>query len=167
MLLLVLVAIALLRDVYLLFRHSVAVGIDGYYYVLQIDSLYAHRGLFFPNIMPVGLYLLAAMRAWTGNPVLALKLGALASHLSLCLGVYVLLKSFTKSHVYALCGVLIITTSNLHAFLLSEFLSNSFALAKRTERTNLPVDSPVRAVIFLCNWGWLMAIYLLSIFMLN
>ena len=128
-LLLVLVAIALLRDVYLLFRHSVAVGIDGYYYVLQIDSLYAHRGLFFPNIMPVGLYLLAAMRAWTGNPVLALKLGALASHLSLCLGVYVLLKSFTKSHVYALCGVLIITTSNLHAFLLSEFLSNSIAVS--------------------------------------
>ena len=124
-----LVAIALFRDVYLLFRHPVAVGIDGYYYVLQIQSLYAHRGLFFPSITPVGLYLLTAMRAWTSNPVVALKLGALASHLSLCLGVYVLLKLLTKSNVYALCGVLIIATSNLHAFLLSEFLSNSIAIS--------------------------------------
>jgi hypothetical protein len=128
-LLLVLVAIALFRDVYLLFRHSVAVGIDGYYYVLQIESLHAHRGLFFPTIAPVGLYLLAAMRAWTSNPAMALKLGALASHLSLCLGVYVLLKLLAKSNVYALCGVLIIATSSLHTFLLSEFLSNSIAVS--------------------------------------
>jgi len=128
-LLLVLVAIALFRDVYLLFRHEVAVGIDGYYYVLQIESLHAHRGLFFPTVTPVGLYLLTAMRAWTSDPAAALKLGALASHLLLCLGVYVLLKLLTKSSVYALCGVLIIATSNLHAFLLSEFLSNSIAVS--------------------------------------
>ena len=69
------------------------------------------------------------MRAWTSNPVVALKLGALASHLSLCLGVYVLLKLLTKSNVYALCSVLIIATSSLHAFLLSEFLSNSIAVS--------------------------------------
>lgn len=128
-LLLVLVVIALLRDVYLLFRHSVAVGIDGYYYVLQIESLNAHRGLFLPTVTPAGLYLLTAVSAWTSNPVVALKLGALASHLCLCLGIYVLLKLLTKSNIHALCGVLIIATSNLHGFLLSEFLSNSIAVS--------------------------------------
>ena len=45
-LLLVLVAIAVFRDVYLLFRYSVAVGIDGYYYVLQIKPARSPRSIF-------------------------------------------------------------------------------------------------------------------------
>lgn len=128
-LLLILVVSALLRDVYLLFRYSAAVGVDGYYYVLQIESLYAHRGLLFPTTTPLGLYLLKAIRSWTNDPTSALKLGALAFHLSICLGIHTLVKLVTRSRLYALCGTAIVATSNLHLFFLSEFLSNSVAIA--------------------------------------
>lgn len=49
------------RDYSLLFQTHVATGIDGYYYILQIDSLLNIRRLYFPTNTPLILYFLAIL----------------------------------------------------------------------------------------------------------
>lgn len=113
----------------LLFQTDAAVGIDGYYYVLQIDSLSDKGHLYFPTKTPLVLYFLSALSLVTGNTVIAVKLGSIILQALLSLGVGVLLQSLTKNIWLAALGVFFIEFSVLHLYFLSEFLSNLGALA--------------------------------------
>src|SRR3712207_3880454 len=90
-------ALGLARDAYLLFSFPVAVGTDGYYYVLQVRELLTGGRLYFPSDTPLVFYILALLGGLTGDPVVAVKAGALAFHLLLCLGVYALVSSVTRN----------------------------------------------------------------------
>jgi hypothetical protein len=116
------------RDFNLLFQTSLAVGIDGYYYVLQVDSV-SHQGHFyFPNYTPIVLLFLTAIKFLVQDAVLALKFGAIVLHLLLSLGVFTFIKTLTKNFGWGLGGVVCLNLSNLHFYFLSEFLSNLGAL---------------------------------------
>jgi hypothetical protein len=116
------------RDFSLLFQTSLAAGIDGYYYVLQVDS-FSNKGQFhFPTSTPIVLLFLTAIKFLAQDAVIALKIGAIVLHLLLSLGIFTWLKILTKNFWWGLGGVVCLNLSNLHLYFLSEFLSNLGAL---------------------------------------
>ena len=128
-LLLAIVVAVLTRDVWLLFRHPVAVGLDGYFYVLQIESLHNNGTLYFRSSTPFVTYLLSALKFIINDTVLLLKLGSLLFHVALLGGVYAILVNLTRSKLHAMCGTLIVAASSVHLFMLSEYLANAGGLA--------------------------------------
>ena len=49
------------RDASYLFSYPVAVGADGYYYVLQINELLKNHHLYYPSNTPLVFWILAAL----------------------------------------------------------------------------------------------------------
>ena len=119
---------AVWRDCSLLFQTSAAIGIDGYYYVLQINSFLNSGHFYFPTNTPLVLYLLSALACFTDNTILAVKLGIVILQVLLYLGIANLLQTLIKNVRFAVLGVFITTFSILHLYFLSEFLSNLGAL---------------------------------------
>lgn len=72
------------RDASYLFSYPVAVGADGYYYVLQINELLKNHHLYYPSNTPIIFWILAALTLVTKNAVVAIKLGSIAFNLCLC-----------------------------------------------------------------------------------
>jgi hypothetical protein len=122
------VLLSFLRDCSLLFQTSAATGIDGYYYVLQIESLINTGRLYFSTDTPLFLYILSGFRLLTADTVTAIKLGGLIFHFFLSLGVFFLVTALTKSRRWGICGLLLANVSNLHLYFITEFLSNLSAL---------------------------------------
>lgn len=116
------------RDYSLLFQTDVATGIDGYYYVVQIETLLKEGRLYFPTNAPLILHLLAGLTFITGNALLSIKLGALLFHLLLCVGVGFFLQALTKNIWLSALGMFLTTFSAVHLYFLSEFVSNLGAL---------------------------------------
>lgn len=111
------------RDAWLLFRHPVAAGVDGYYYVLQVESLHAAGRLFFPNRAPLVIYFLAGLKLFVSAAVPAVKLGSLLLHALLAAGVFSLLKSLLGSTLHAACGLALAAASGAHLYMVSEYVS--------------------------------------------
>src|ERR1043165_6464674 len=86
--LLKLLIVSELRDAFVLFSYPVAVGINGYFYVLQIEELAKSSHLFFPTHTSLPIYLLTALRYLTGKAVTAVKVFGLLLQAALCLGVF-------------------------------------------------------------------------------
>lgn len=121
-------AISIGHDARLLWQYPVAVGLDGYYYVLQIDQLREQGSFFFPTLTPLVLYGLTGLSYLLGNTVLSIKVGSLIMHTLLCTGVLLLLKSVTRSFWLGVLGSLITAFSPLHLFMVAEFLKHLGAL---------------------------------------
>lgn len=134
--LLTVLALGAWHDAALLLRHPVAVGTDGYYYVLQLDELRSSGRLYFPTSTPLVLYLLAGLSRLTGDTVLAVKAGAVLLHALLGSGVYALVAAVTGSRWLGVVGCALAVTSGLHLYLISEFVNN------------------LGAVVFLLWCGW-------------
>jgi len=66
-----------IRDASYLFSYPVAVGADGYYYVLQINELLKTHHLYYPSNTPIVFWILAALTFVTKNAVVAIKLGSI------------------------------------------------------------------------------------------
>src|ERR1041385_2276171 len=79
LLLLLLIAVTL-RDLTLLLSYPVAAGLDGYYYVLQVDEFLKLGRFYFPSNTPFVFLFLAGIRLLTGDTVLAVKIGGVALH---------------------------------------------------------------------------------------
>lgn len=112
------------RDTYLLLRYPVAMGVDGYYYVLQVDSLRNLGHLLLPTRTPLTLYILLGFSYLTGDTVLGVKLGAVTLHALLCLGVFAVVKSLTRSAWSGVLGGALAAASGLHLYLVGEFVNN-------------------------------------------
>jgi len=121
-------ALGLARDAYLLFSFPVAVGTDGYYYVLQVRELLTGGRLYFPSDTPLVFYILALLGGLTGDPVVAVKAGALAFHLLLCLGVYALVSSVTRNEWLGALGGAVAAVSAMHLYMIVEFIKNLGAI---------------------------------------
>ncbi len=111
------------RDASLLAKSSLALGIDGYYYVLQVTGLFTNGGLYFHSYTPLTIYFLAGINYLIGNSVLAIKIGSIVLHLSLCCGIFSLVTILTKSAWFGILGSIIAIASGLHYFLVVEFIS--------------------------------------------
>src|SRR5690349_15033353 len=103
-LLLLVLVLSALRDAYILFSYPVAVGVNGYFYVLQINQVANSGHLFFPTHTPLPIYLLTALRFLTGNAVAAIKVFGLLLQAALCLGVFALTGSTLRSVWLGLLG---------------------------------------------------------------
>lgn len=124
------------RDAAILMRHPIAVGVDGYYYVLQVEALWNQHRLLYPSAHPLVLYALAGVRFVTSDTVLAVKVVVVAFHLALCVGVFALVKAFTRSHWAGVLGAALTAASGLHLYFIVEFINN------------------LGAVVFLVWGGW-------------
>jgi hypothetical protein len=108
----------------LLFQSRAATGVDGYYYVLQINSFLESGQFYFQTGTPLVLYFLSVLAFFTGDPVVAAKFGAIVLQILLCLGMATLLRTLTKNLWLAALGVFLLLFSVLHLYFLSEFISN-------------------------------------------
>ncbi len=125
---LLILSLCLWRDYILLFQTPLATGIDGYYYVLQINRLISKGQFYFPTRTPIVLYLLSLLRFLTQDAVVAIKLGGMIFHLLLSVGVFCLIKKLTLNNWFGLCALAIANLSGLHLYMIGEFLSNLGAL---------------------------------------
>ena len=126
--LLAVLALGLARDAYLLFSFSVAVGTDGYYYVLQVQELITHGRLYFPSDTPLIFYVLALPGILTGDPVVAVKISTLAFHLLLCVGIYALVSAIARNDRLGVLGGSVTALSAMHLYMIVEFIKNLGAL---------------------------------------
>jgi hypothetical protein len=120
------------RDAVLLLRHPIAVGTDGYYYVLQVNELLTHGRLYYPTSTPLVFYLLAGVNLFTGNVVASVKIGSVAFHALLCLAVYALVASTTRDRRLGVLAGAVTALSGMHLYMVAEFIKNSAALALLT-----------------------------------
>ena len=116
------------HDAALLMRHPVAVGIDGYYYVLQLNELAAHGRFYFPTRTPLVLYVLTVLKHLTGDTIIAIKIGSVLFHALLCLGIFAVIASTIRNLWLGVLGSTLAAVSGLHLYALSEFVNNTGAL---------------------------------------
>lgn len=147
--LLILMTVVSWHDLAFLLQYPVAVGLDGYYYVLQVDELLKHGRFYYPTTTPFVLYFLTGIRFLTGDTVLAVKVGSIVLHALLCLGIFALVTSATRSIWLGVLGIALASSSQLHFYMLAEFIKNLGAVtlllwcgwvalqAARTRRTRL------------------------------
>lgn len=117
------------RDASYLFSYPIAVGADGYYYVLQIGELLKSHRLYYPSNSPFVFWVLAALTIVTRNSVLAIKLGSIILNISLCLGVFILSSKITRSRWGGVLGACIVGLSGMHFYMLAEFIKNLAGVA--------------------------------------
>jgi hypothetical protein len=126
--LLVVLIVGVLHDVIALFRFPVAVGVDGYYYILQITHLESSGRLYFPSKTPFLLYILTGFNYLIHDPVLAVKLSSITLHTLLCLGIFAIITTLTKSQWLGILGAALTSISGVHFYLVGEYINNLGAL---------------------------------------
>ena len=126
--LILVLVIASARDLVLVAKHPLVIGIDGYYYVLQISEILQQGHLYFPSKTPLLPYSLAAVSYLTGNSIFIMKVAAVVLHLLLCLGIFALLATTTRSEWLGAIGAGIGAFSGLHFYMLSEFIGSLMAI---------------------------------------
>jgi hypothetical protein len=117
------------RDASYLFSYPVAVGADGYYYVLQVGELLKSHRLYYASNSPLVFWALAALTTVTRNSVLAIKLGSIIFNISLCLGVFALASTITRSRWAGVLGAGIVALSGMHFYMMAEFIKNLAGVA--------------------------------------
>lgn len=116
------------NDSLTLFSSPAAVGLDGYYYVLQVDGLSKGK-LLYPAHAPLVFYYLTGLRFLTGDTVDAIKAGTIILEVLLCLGIGLLLIRVTGSWWLGALGAGYAAFAGLHYFMIGEFVNNLGALA--------------------------------------
>lgn len=124
----VLLLAGILLDAYALFQSEYAVGVDGYYYVLQVDTFLRDGNFYFPTDTPLILWLLICLAFIIGNSVLAIKIGAILLQAGLCLGILAILTTVAKNIWLGIAGSAIAAFSSLHFYLIGEFINSLGAL---------------------------------------
>jgi hypothetical protein len=111
------------RDLSTLSKFPTAVGVDGYYYVVQLNNFFSNGQLYFSTKTPLVIYFLAGITYFTENSVLAVKVGSVLLNLMLCIGIFALTTIITKSTWMGIIGSAIAIISGLHFFMIVEFIS--------------------------------------------
>lgn len=117
-----------LPDLALLTHYDFSIGIDGYYYFLQVNDLRSQGHLYFHSATPVVFYFIDGISYLTGSTALAIKVGAILLHISLCLGIAAVLAGLTRSEWIGLAGGTLAAVSGLRLYMLSEFIATLAAI---------------------------------------
>jgi hypothetical protein len=110
------------RDSGLLMQYDVPIGIDGYYYVIQVNSFLESREFYYPTRTPVVLYIMSFLAWLTGNTVTAIKTASIFFHLALSLSLFVLMTAVTRSMWHGLLATTVSVASVTHLIWMGEFL---------------------------------------------
>jgi hypothetical protein len=116
------------QDFSLLFQTQIATGIDGYYYILQVNTVSEIGSFYFPTNNPFILYFLSILAFFTNDTIIALKIGATILQILLYLGIAVFLRIVVKDLYFPTLGIFLLAFSVFHLYFLNEFLSNLGAL---------------------------------------
>jgi hypothetical protein len=127
MLLVILAAVAG-REAALLWRYPVAVGIDGYYYVLQINHLGETGRVYFSTLTPLVIYLLTGLTHLTHDAVTSIKVGEVLLDILLGLGVFGVLAKLIRSLWAAMLGSFLALVPQSHFFMSGEYLNHLAAI---------------------------------------
>lgn len=112
-----------IRDGLLLTRYSIPVGVDGYYYLVQIRSLLENGVLYYPSKTPLVLHVISGVARIGGNPLIAIKLTSIVFHGALTAALFVLLRSLTGSRWFGLLASVVSVVSVAHLTWISEFIN--------------------------------------------
>ena len=126
--LLIILGFGVLRDSHLLFQNNVAVGVDGYYYVLQVQAIKNQHRLYFSTPTPFILDLLAELNYLENDPVKAVKIGSLALYCLLSVGIFALIASATHNLWLGVFGSTLAVVPQAHLYLTGEFINQLGAL---------------------------------------
>jgi dolichyl-phosphate-mannose-protein mannosyltransferase len=102
------------------------VGVDGYFYPIQLRALLAHGGLAYPA-SPLAFYLLAPFAA-LGDPITGAKLGAAVYGAAIAVPAYGVGARLGGGRGAGLVAAALATTSVGSAYLTAEFVKNSIGL---------------------------------------
>lgn len=105
-------------------RQPIAVGVDGYYYVLQLNSLLITGKLYYSSFTPVLFYLMSFFNYIINDTTLTIKFTAVALHLLFSLGIYLIISDLTKNKWLGILGCALLTVSNLHLFMIANFIKS-------------------------------------------
>jgi hypothetical protein len=111
------------HDLALLTHYSVAVGVDGYYYVLQINWFRNFGYFYFPAKTSLILYLLTGISYLTGDTILSIKIGSVILHVLLCSGIFAVIVSATRCVWLGVLGCALASISGLRFYMIAEFIN--------------------------------------------
>lgn len=126
--LILVLATVFISDAVRLYGSDLMLGVDGYYYALQVKTLFAEGTLYYETFTPIVIYYFSFLSFIFSDPVISIKIGVLILHLTLLLGIYRLVGLLTQNHWLGLLAISVAGFSGLHFFYISEFLSNLGAL---------------------------------------
>lgn len=142
------------HDLALLTSHPVAAGVDGYYYVKQIEHLLTRGKLYYPSNTPLVLYAMSGLALVTGSAIPAVKVGVVVLHLLLGLGVFTLVESLTGRAWLGVLGASMTAVSGLRLYMLAEFVNNLGAITLLVWAACFAVRaSQTRRAFWLCLCG--------------
>ena len=102
-------------------------GVDGYFYPIQLRSLLAGDGLYYASA-PLTLWLMTPLAALT-DPIVGAKLGAALGSALVAVPVYFLGRRLSGDRTIGLLAAALIVTSTESFYLSVEFVKNGVALA--------------------------------------
>jgi hypothetical protein len=117
------------RHLYLTFRSSLPIGIDGFYYLLQTQSYLKNGYFYFPTDSPLILYFFVLVDRLINSPVLTIKICIIILDLLLLTGIFALVFELTRNYLYAAVALLVLNLSPLYFYFLFEYISQLGALA--------------------------------------
>jgi hypothetical protein len=122
-------ALALLRDIGVLFQRPTPLGLDGYYYLVQVKSLKDTGRLLFHSSTPLFFFLMDFVQRFCADPVVATKIACLVLESVLYVGLFVVLLKLSQSPVVATSSIVVAMLSPSHTYLLVEFNKELLSLA--------------------------------------
>jgi hypothetical protein len=101
-------------------------GIDGYYYSIQLRSLLAGEGLYYPSA-PLAFYLMLPFTAFA-EPISAVKLSAALWTSLAAVPAYLIVKRLTGERGAGLVAAALVAVSEQSFYLCTEFLKNGIGI---------------------------------------
>jgi hypothetical protein len=85
------------RDFSILFQYSEAVGVDGYYYVIQVNEFVDNGKFYFPTRTPAILFFFITLNFFIQNTIVSIKLGSVILHIASCI---CFIKGYYKKYLF-------------------------------------------------------------------
>lgn len=111
-------------DAVTLTRQPLPVGLDGYYYVQQVNTLRETGHFYYPTNTPVVLYALTGTGLLLGDTAYAIKVATVLMHALLCLGVFALLVRVGCPAWLGVLGGAMCAAAGGHRYMTIEFVNN-------------------------------------------
>jgi hypothetical protein len=124
-----LLALSGIKDGILLLQYDTPVGIDGYYYVVQVRSFLENGAFHYPTNTPFVLYLMSIAAKLSGDVVIGVKATSIFLHTVLSFSLFALVASLTKSMWTGLLASAVSVLSTTHLIWMGEFLNQLGGLA--------------------------------------
>src|SRR6266567_1673134 len=127
--LVLLVSASAIRDAIILFHYQTAVGVNGYYYVLQVSQIANTGKPYYPTHFPVQLYCLTAAFVLLRNAVVTVKMWGIFLQSVLGIAVFGVLKRATGSGLFGLLGLAITVIPRSRFYSSIEYINQLGAMA--------------------------------------